>query len=118
MDAAFGNTITLVMLCPKGKINQGIICVFYIAKGCVSGYATISFSNNFDNMKYLNKIIILILFSLQLFVVQSQVDHYAAVVVEGDKWQYYIPSQEPSQDWIQNTFDESEWSTGSVLKIH
>ncbi|MFY0606633.1 MAG: CotH kinase family protein [Cyclobacteriaceae bacterium] len=41
-----------------------------------------------------------------------QVDHWEFVILEGDTYQYQLPTEQPSSDWINADFDDSNWTTG------
>ena len=42
----------------------------------------------------------------------AQVDHWEAVVIEGDTFQYLVPQSQPVPQWTALGFDDSSWATG------
>jgi len=43
---------------------------------------------------------------------QAQVDHWESVVMDGQEWEYILPTSEPSTAWTTLNFDASSWATG------
>lgn len=43
----------------------------------------------------------------------AQINHWESVILEGDELQYLLPTSQPSDEWIQQSFDDSSWGVGN-----
>lgn len=56
-------------------------------------------------------ILILVLFCV-LKTGNSQVDHYETIVYDSSAWRFTVPTASTSMNWIQPSFDASNWNSG------
>jgi hypothetical protein len=47
------------------------------------------------------------------FLTYAQIDHWESVVLQGDQWQYLLPSSQPNSNWNQVEFNSSSWDSGN-----
>lgn len=55
----------------------------------------------------------LLLTTLAIGTANAQVDHWETIVYEDDSWHFLVPSSAVSPAWINSSFDDSSWPTGS-----
>lgn len=42
----------------------------------------------------------------------AQIDHWETVIYENNSWRYLVPTGPVSSDWVDNSFDDSNWAQG------
>lgn len=58
------------------------------------------------------RLIPLSIFFIFSIAVIAQTDHWESVILPGDSWNYQIPTAQPSVEWTQLNFDDSQWESG------
>lgn len=56
---------------------------------------------------------LLLIFWFSPAIIFAQIDHWEAVILEGDEWKYQVPTSQPPANWINSTFDDSGWAAGN-----
>jgi len=59
------------------------------------------------------KQLLIIFLSVFSFGSVAQADHWESAILPGDSWRYLVPTSQPTSDWRQAAFDDSQWLTGS-----